>query len=258
MRKTERQNAIISMLQKDRSVKIKDVAEKLRTSIITLRRDFDELEEAGLLHKVYGGAILPKHRDQSNRQPGFEARVRLSIPLKKKLAAAAAEYVRSSDVVYMDFGTTCFEAAKAVKDIFNLTVVTNSFPILEELSKTDGLTLYALGGFVRKDELATCGSAAQAALASFHIDTAIISAGAVSEDLQLKAFNRDSADLTASAIEQAAQTVLIAESSKFGLAGLTYIAPLSSIDVLITDSNLPDVIREEVRKAGVELVIVEA
>ncbi len=258
MRKTERQNAIISMLQKDRSVRIKDVAEKLRTSIITLRRDFDELEEAGLLQKVYGGAILPERRDQNNRQPGFEARVRLSLPLKQKLAAAAAQYVKSSDVVFLDAGTTCFETAKAVKDKFNLTVVTNSFPILQELCRTDGLTLYSLGGFVRKNELATCGSAAQTALSGFHIDTAIISAGAVSRDFQLQAFNRDSADLTALAIEQASLTVLAAESGKFGLSALAYIASLDSIDVVITDSNLPEAIREAIRRMNVELVIVEA
>ena len=258
MRKLERQNAIISMLQNDRSIKIKDVAEKLHTSIITLRRDFDELEEAGLLQKVYGGAVLPERREQNALwQPGFDARVRLSVPLKQKLAAAAAEFVKSSDVVFLDSGSTCFEAAKAIENKFNLTVITNSFPVLQELCRIDGLTLHALGGFVRKNELATCGAVAQSSLANFRIDLAVISTGAISDDLMLSSFNRDSADLTAAVIERAMQTVLVVESSKFGAKALSPVAPLDSIDVLVTDSQLPASFREAIGRTKVKLVTVD-
>ena len=73
MRKVDRQNEILSILQKNGSVKIKDLSEELHSSIMTLRRDFDELEEAGLLRKVYGGAITANQRGlDSVWQPFFQ------------------------------------------------------------------------------------------------------------------------------------------------------------------------------------------
>ena len=85
----------------------------------------------------------------------------------------------------------------------------------------------------------------------------MISTGAISDDLMLSSFNRDSADLTAAVIERAMQTVLVVESSKFGAKALSPVAPLDSIDVLVTDSQLPASFREAIGRTKVKLVTVD-
>jgi len=54
----------------------------------------------------------------------------------------------------------------------------------------------------------------------------------------------------------AKEKILVADSSKFGKRSLSRIAPLSDIDIIITDKNLPTETQNELRSRELKLVLV--
>lgn len=58
MLKTDRFQAIMSLLEVNGTVRVSDIMEKFSVSDMTVRRDLDEMEKQGLLERVHGGAKL--------------------------------------------------------------------------------------------------------------------------------------------------------------------------------------------------------
>ena len=55
-------------------------------------------------------------------------------------------------------------------------------------------------------------------------------------------------------LQSASQVILVADSSKYGVAQLVKIVPLSAIHKLVTDDSLPDKAIAEIEAAGVEVI----
>ena len=69
----ERQNEILNLLTNHNVVTIPELAQKLDTSDITIRRDLASLSKAGLLKRVRGGAMSVSSTTDSNDQQSFTA-----------------------------------------------------------------------------------------------------------------------------------------------------------------------------------------
>ncbi|MBO5867356.1 MAG: DeoR/GlpR transcriptional regulator [Oscillospiraceae bacterium] len=256
MLQKERQNQIIEMLKHKKTVTIKDLAKHFGVSIITIRRDFDILAEAGAIQKIYGGAMLPEAAHTEAVQPFFSARIEKNRTQKLRIANAAAALVQDGDTIVLDIGTTCLEVAKQLKKRSNITVLTNSLPILYELVGT-GITVYSLGGLLRSGELALCGSVAMNSLNDFCVNKAFIGAGGVTLENGLTNHNRDNATLCSAIIHRADQAILVADSSKFGRNAFAVIGPVECVDTIITDNGISKEYAQEISQRGVHLVVAE-
>ena len=256
MLQKERQNKIIELLKQQKTVKIKELAELFDVSIITIRRDFDILEESGVIKKIYGGAMLVETTPAEIVQPFFSARIEKHRAEKLLVASAAAALVQNGDTIVLDIGTTCFEVAKQLKKHSDVTVLTNSLPILNELVGTD-LTVYSLGGLLRSGELALCGSVAMNSLKDFCVNKAFISAAGITLENGLTNHNRDNAKLCAAIVDRADQTILVTDSSKFDRNAFAVVGPLECVDTIITDSGISQEYADEIRQRGIQLIIAE-
>jgi DNA-binding transcriptional regulator LsrR (DeoR family) len=58
MKREERQQLIVNLLVEDKTVEVDDLAERFSVSKMTIHRDLDDLEQAGVLRKVRGGATI--------------------------------------------------------------------------------------------------------------------------------------------------------------------------------------------------------
>lgn len=256
MLQKERQNKIIELLKRKKTVKITELAEHFRTSIITIRRDFSALEKAGLIKKIYGGAMLIEATPSKSVNAVFSARTETNSREKKQIAAAAAALVQNGDTIVLDIGTTCFEMAKQLKPHRDVTVLTNSLPVLNELLGTD-MTVYSLGGMLRSGELALCGSLALHALNDFCVSKAFIGAGGVTLEKGLTTHNQDTARLCAAILERADEAILLADSSKFGKNTFAVIGALECVDTIITDKGILPEYADAIRERGIRLIIAE-
>ena len=149
----ERQARLLELFQSGRVVSPEDIMQEFGVSIATARRDLKRLETQKQIKKVYGGAILLHQTEDA------PLRERMILHQKQKAAIgrAAANLVNDGEFVILDSGTTNRHVAAALKSKHDLTVVTNSFLVSDELVNSD-VSLIVLGGQLRKDELSLVGT----------------------------------------------------------------------------------------------------
>lgn len=253
----ERRNQILTMLHQQGMVKIPELANAFGVSVITIRRDLDELVRSGLVEKVYGGAILAQQKaEEPEAQRLFHARLAQNHREKRLIGMAAAKLVKDGETIILDIGTTPLEVAKHLGEYDDLTILTNSLPILNQLADTR-LNVYSLGGKLRGNELALHGSLAFKALSDFCVDKAFIGAGGITLENGITDHNLDSAELCSAIASRSRQTILVTDSSKFGKDASVIIGPLTCVETIITDSGISAEYADGIRQTGIELIIVD-
>ncbi|MDK2952472.1 MAG: DeoR family transcriptional regulator, fructose operon transcriptional repressor [Kosmotogales bacterium] len=170
----ERLNKILDLLNKQGRVKSKHLAEILSVSEVTIRNDLNILEKKGLLSRVHGGAVSMKggyyyphqtnyypylRKDYHNRprifDPHFQEQIALDKEEKKEIAKKAVSVVEKNDVIFVDSGSsTLFFVEELIKNPpFNLTIVTNSLYVINEVVQYNNVNLLVLGGLFQRSSL---------------------------------------------------------------------------------------------------------
>ena len=104
----ERRERILRWLGADGKVRASDLALRLRVSLDTVRRDLQELSDAGLLRRVHGGALPPS----SPGPDSFLARLPDDTAAKAAVAQAAIALIAPGEVISLSGGTTTLEFAR--------------------------------------------------------------------------------------------------------------------------------------------------
>ncbi|WP_374970829.1 DeoR/GlpR family DNA-binding transcription regulator [Terrabacter sp. BE26] len=255
---SQRRSVILELVQVSGAVKVSELVERLGVSDMTIRRDIERLSGDGLLERVHGGA-LALDGTRSSDEPGFSAKSRLQLAQKQAIARAAARHVEAGSSIGISAGTTTYELARAVRDVPDLTVVTNSIPVAQLLheSAAPGQTVVLTGG-VRTPSDALVGPVAVAALRSLHVDILFLGAHGVEGRTGLTTPNLVEAETNRALVESARRVCLLADSSKWGTVGLSTFADLADVDLFVTDTAFPERAREAVREMVGSLEIAEA
>ncbi len=172
----ERRKLIMSQLLEQRQVTVKDLAAAMEVSDATVRRDLKALADEQGLKLVHGGAALPRERDFS-----YQARLLRSSQEKKVIGSLASKLMRDGEHVFLDSGTTCSELVPYVKQMHDVTILTNSARLALELDAS-GVQLYLIGGEYRPDRMDTIGPLAVSTLNQVRGYTAFIGADGLSMD----------------------------------------------------------------------------
>lgn len=248
----ERHHRILEKINETHSVKVAELIEEFRVSIETVRRDLEYLESMGKLKRVHGGAILEK--DNSVEQ-SFVAREIIHVEEKREIGEIAARFVQEGQSIAMDVSTTNTEFVKALKKkIKRLTVLTNSLPIAYELSEMPQYTIILTGGTVRNEELCVVGEMAEQFISQFNIDTLFLSMSGISLHSGLTDYGINEWNIKKKMLEHAKKCYVLADSSKFDAVSLLKVCNFNQIDAIITDSKLPEKIKEKYEKAGMTII----
>jgi DeoR/GlpR family transcriptional regulator of sugar metabolism len=168
--------------------------------------------------------------------------------------------VLDGDSLALDVGTTTLEIARALDGKRNLTLLTASLPIANEvvsrLSLTADVRLILTGGIVRSGELSMVGAIPVRTYADFHVDKAFVGVGGISLEDGLTEYNLEDALVKQALLRNARQRIVVADSSKFGRTTFTAVAPLRQVDTVVTDSGLEPALRQALEAQGIEVLIV--
>jgi DeoR/GlpR family transcriptional regulator of sugar metabolism len=250
----ERRNEIIKKLRKDKVVSVHDLALEFNTTDMTIRRDLANLERQGLLTRSYGGAIF-------NEKVGFESefltRQSKNSEIKELLGKEAASLVTPGDSIAIDIGTTALEVAKHVKGIPDLTVITASIPVINELCTAKDIKIICTGGELSTKDMSLNGNAAINMLKDYVLDKAFIGVAGISFDHGFTAFNMQDALVKRVLIERVLEVIVVAHSDKIGLARHASICNIEAVNKIITDSAISDEDRRSFESAGVEVIVVD-
>jgi DeoR family transcriptional regulator of aga operon len=248
----ERRRSIVHFVNQQGRALIRDLAGDFGTSEITIRRDLDFLSNRGLIYRTRGGALPIRNNGASERN--LTEREQQHPQEKLRIAAAAAKIVREGQSIVLDSGSTTTAIARSLRDFRHLTVITNAVNIATELAGSS-VEVILTGGILRKNSYSLVGPLAEECLR--HLKADIVFLGIDGFDAQAGVSTADllEAQLNRIMVNMAERVVAVCDSSKFGKRSLTTIVPLSRLDSVITDKQIPAEDFKALKKAGVEVIL---
>lgn len=250
----ERRRRIRGLLADRGEVAIVPLADELDVSEMTIRRDLESLEGAGVARRVRGGAVTTVSRGY---EPPFDARVAVDRSAKAAIAAAAARELGDGETAILDVGTTTLELARRLHGRRGVTVVTPSTLAALELANEPNMRVVLTGGIVRAGELSLIGDFAERVLAELNCDVFFMGVGGIDAERGFTEYNLDDARVKRAALRAARRCVVLADATKLERVCLATIAPLAEADVLVTDAAPAHPAVAAARDAGVEIITVD-
>lgn len=228
-----RASAILTVLSDMGEASVADLAQDLGVSEVTIRGDLRKLEQQGKLVRVRGGAVPLTHKTIMQRE-------RVMVDEKRRIAMAAAAMITDDDTVMIEAGTTASLIVKHLGLRRGVQMVTNSTLVFENARANSGVNIIMSGGVFRPESESFVGPIAERTVAEFNTRLAFLGTDGFSPERGLTTRFVEGASVATRMQQQADETWLVADSSKFGQAGFVSFLGLDLITGIITDSGLSD------------------
>jgi DeoR family transcriptional regulator of aga operon len=254
-KRSERMVAVLSLLEHGETVGLGRLTEALGVSAATVRRDLADLEAQGMLVRTHGGAR------------GVDARAEVPVRLrdtryreaKQSIARRVALMVPSGPYsVALSGGTTTAEVARALATRPDLAIVTNALTTAMQLVSRPNLKVIITGGVLRSSSYEAVGVIAENTFNAINVGTAVLGTDGISATGGATTHDETEARTNHAMVTHAQRVIVAADGSKVGKVTLAKMADLSEVHVLVTDSSADPVALEQIRAAGVEVVVVPA
>ena len=224
-----RRKKILDILFKNGKVYIAELENELAVSAVTLRNDLSVLEKEGKLERISGGATLPQNVLSGVKIPHYRK--------KTVIASAAAEFIKSGDTLFVNSGSTALLAATLLCEKQNLNVVTNSLDAARIMGAQPSIRVILLGGEINSQYGFTHGGDAQEQLNRFSADWAILSVDGISADGEITTYHAEEAIIDRIMMERAKRVLIVADSSKIGKIGFSFVESCSDKTQIITNAS---------------------
>jgi DeoR/GlpR family transcriptional regulator of sugar metabolism len=228
-----RQNKILETIAKRKSVEVTTLADMLKVSSVTIRKDLDILESQNLIRREHGSARI----DSKNNEASLLA---YNYSLKRRIAKAAAATVKDNETVMIAHGACCAilaeELANTKRDI---TIITNSVFIANHIRYTPYGRIILLGGYYQRDSQVLVGPLVFRGAEMFSPDKLFISACGFSESFGFTEHDYVRAQTVQELEKQAKQIVVLFDSESFANTGVVKLAAAADISDLYTDEHIP-------------------
>lgn len=250
---SDRQKVIMGMLRQSSSVSVSVLARNFQVSEVTIRKDLTALENAGLLYRTHGKAVLinpfinDRHINEKEQNNAAE---------KLAIGRYAAGLIADRDSIMIASGTTMHYLAREIKDKEHLTVITAAVPVTTILMSNQNMEVIQLGGTVRTSSLSTVGPYAEQMLGNFVCNKLFIGVDGIDTEYGLTTTNLMEASLNRAMMQSSQRTIVLADSSKFGRRGFSKICGIEAVDRIITDDGIKPEILAQLEDNGVNVTVV--
>lgn len=248
----ERHRKIVDVVNEKVSVRVTELSKIFKVTEETIRRDLEKLEKENLLRRSHGGAVSIQ---DEQTEISYTEREITNAAQKRAIAIEAVKLIEPGDQIVLDASTTAWYMAKEMPDL-PLTVLTNSIKVAVELSKKEQVRVISTGGMLQPKSLSYVGPLAERSLNMYHVNKAFISCKGVHIDAGLSDSNEWQALLKKQMMFIADQTILLADSTKFGVRTFAQIKEIQNIGRVITDDSIDDSYTRALEEKGVQLQIV--
>lgn len=242
---TERQFQILAIISENGRVEVAALAEQLRVSQVTIRKDLDVLESRRLIRRQQGVAELDATGDVTNRL-AYHHREKLAI------AEAAASEIKNGETVMIESGSCCAlladQIAKRLKDV---TIITNSVYIADYIRPALGNHVILLGGEVLMEPMVTVGPVTQQAASNFYVDKFFTGADGFTSDGYFTASDIMRVDTIRTMAKQAKKTIILTGSEKFSAHGVMVLLSCKDVYAVHTDDKIPAEAKAYLEENGV-------
>lgn len=236
LRKTERQQRILTEFRSSPSVRLGNLASLFDVTKETIRRDIDELSERGLLSRTYGGAVAPS----MNYEPKLTERTKVNPEGRRRMAALAASLVEDCNVLMIDTGATmahvCEQLSQTVprSGEIELTVITNSLTNTTTLTANPSIRVIICPGAYDDHEAAAFGPQTVEFISRFNADALLSSGGGIAAEGITDA-NSEAVAIKRAMLARCARSLFVIEAAKFNAVLFERVCLLPEINELVTD-----------------------
>lgn len=238
----ERRKRILELLRANGTLSLRQLAEAVQSSEVTVRRDVRALEADGLLDRHHGGASLP---GELSRELTYIQKAQVARDEKAAIADLAAALVDDGDAIAIGPGTTTHALAQRLTGHTDLSVVTNSLLVAQALSGSPRIEVLLTGGTLRGSDQALVGSAAELSLAGLRVHRAFISGNGLTAARGLSTPNMQVAGADRALAGTAEEIVVLADHTKVGVDTMVQTVAPDRIDHLVTgEASAPDELHE--------------
>lgn len=248
----DRQQQIAQLVERQQRISVADLCELFSISEATARRDLEALAQQGKVERVHGGAIVLQ-----NAPPELPILERESdeADAKRRIGQAAARLITAGETVFLGSGTTVLEVARALKGRKDLTIFTNSLPVLNTISGTEN-TVVSLGGILRTSELSFIGHITELGLDEIHADKVFIGTRAIHPDHGLTNDYLPETLTDRAILHAGREVIVLADHTKFGRVAAALLTPLEQVNLVITDKAAPDQLVHDIESRGLHVMLV--
>lgn len=248
-----RENEIIKIIREKGTVRVSELSQLLDVSEATVRRDLDKLDGKSQIQRIHGGAILI---EKSDPEPPVILRKTIMSDEKERIGKAAANLVKENDTIFLGSGTTAEAVAHNLVDRKNITVITNALTVINKLVQTNGISLIATGGLFRDVELSFIGHITEQALRELRPQKVIMGIRAISLTAGLTNEFLPEVSTDRVIIQSAPEIYLVADHTKFDKVSTAFVAPITDVHKIITDTGVSESIISRLLENNIEVLVV--
>lgn len=249
----ERRLEILDRINQAGRASVAELSQQFGVSEVTIRADLQALAERNLIVRTHGGAI-PALRGPY--ELSLATRRQQQVAEKGRIGVAAAAMISDGDAIFLDSSSTALAIAQNLKNCRDLTVITNGLTIAQELIDAHGVTVVLIGGTLRRETASLIGDDGLERLRRFNIQKGFFGAHGISVAEGLTDVSLAEAEVKRPLIAMCRRVIAVLDATKWGRVGLASFAHLEQIHVVISDVRAPADLVNQVRSAGVEVVLV--
>ena len=233
------------------SCRIQVLAERLKVSEETIRRNVKALVETGIVRKVHGGV----HLAESHIEQPFNRRLTVNKIAKREIAEKMADIIKSGDTLFLDIGSTTAHIANSLTRHRDLFIVTNSIAVAQTLATKNNNRIFLAGGELRAHDAGAFGQEALDFVGQFNTQYAVLSVAAINAEKGFMVHDIREAVFSRAIAARSRITIVAADSAKFEKTAPIVLGTPSSFDILVTDQQPPKKIRTMLQTNDIDLVL---
>lgn len=248
----ERHRQILALLERRRRLSVSEIVRRFSISEATARRDLQAIASDGKARRVHGGvlALEAAPPELPILQRGLEQAAE-----KRRIGRLAASLIADHETIFLGSGTTVLEVARSLRERRDLTVITNSVPVLNMLAGKRDLTVIALGGMLRDSELSLIGHITELSLKEIRVDKVIMGARGISLEHGLTSDYLPET-LTDRLIPKVGrQVIIVADHTKISRVSTVRLVPLSDVHTFVTDTEASPKFIRALKRRDIEVLL---
>jgi DeoR family fructose operon transcriptional repressor len=235
MFQAERQAQIMSRILEHGRVDVTELAEEFQVTGETIRRDLTELQTQRLVRRVHGGAVPWRG---SMLVPRLEVREGHKVEEKRRIASAALAEVPDRGTLIIDSGSTALHLADLLHRDRDLTVVTNSIPIMRSLATTRRPEVIGLGGKLERRTMAFVDQTGVDMLRDIRVDVLFFGCDGLSPENGYMTPYREEVAIKQAMMAAARRVVMMFDHTKVRNDQLFRFADIDEVDIIYTDDEV--------------------
>jgi len=249
----ERRQEILKFIVQQGRASVTELGERFDVSDVTIRADLQALADSALIVRTHGGAIPSVN---SIYELSLNRRRQQHQAEKQRIGLIASQMITDGEAVFLDSSSTALMITPYIKQRRDLTVVTNSLVIAQEMLSAPNIAVVMPGGTLHPDTVSLSDPLGLSLLERYNIARGFFGAYGLSLSVGLTDVTATEAAVKRPLVAMCRQVVVLLDGTKWGREGVASYADLSDVDVVITDVGAPSDMVQAVKTLGIQVTLV--